>query len=120
MPDWYSVVPDCVKTNVPPTDGVALPYQDCHGYFTFGPGTAWAGPLTGQPIPEGGQVGDVLYSSTTALYIITAIGIAVSIAFFILWVVTENRKLVQQAERLRAAAGPPAGQSGPPTGTTFE
>ena len=114
MPDWYSVVPDCVKTGVPPTDGVAAAYQDCHGYFTFGSGTAWAGPLTGVPIPEGGHVGTVVYSASTALYIITAIGFIVSIAFIVLWVVTENRKLWAQTDRLRAAAsGSLASQSTP-------
>ncbi len=122
MPDWYSVAPDCIKTGDLGVgfENIASPFQDCHGFFTFGPGTAWAA-APGVPVPEGGQIGDAVFSASTALYLITAIGFAVSIAFFVLWVVTENRKLVRQAERLRAAAGGPlGGPSASQPGTTFE
>lgn len=122
MPDWYSVAPDCVKTGDLGVgfENIAGPYQDCTGFFTFGGGRIWAG-APGQPFPEGADVGTVVSGGSIALYIITALGFAVSIAFFIAWVWFENRKLVAQAERLRAAAGGPmAGPSASQPRTSFE
>ena len=122
MPDWYSVAPDCIKTTDVGVgfENVAKPFQDCTGgFFTFGTGRVWAG-APGQAVPEGGHVGQVLSGGSTALYIITAIGFAVSIAFIIAWVVFENRKLTSQAERLRAAGGPLGAPGAPPPGSTFE
>jgi hypothetical protein len=104
---WYSVAPDCVKTGDLGSgfENIASPYQDCTGFFTFGPGKAYEG-APGQPTAFGGS---------TALYIITAIGFLVSIGFFVLWVWTENAKLWTQAMALRAAGGFGA-RGGPPPG----
>ena len=123
MPDWYSVAPDCIKTGDLGAgfENLASPFADCTGYFTFGGGRVYAG-APFQPFPEGAEVGDLVSGGSTALYIITAIGFAVSIAFFVAWVWFENRKLVAQAGRLRAAAGGPLGgpSTSPQPGTSPE
>jgi hypothetical protein len=48
----------------------------------------------------------------SSYWILVAIGFAVSIAFLVAWVVTENRKLTRQAERLLQTGR--AGQVGLP------
>lgn len=50
-------------------------------YFTFGPG------------------------NTTGIYILTALGIALFALALVAWVHTENRRLEESAERLRASNG---------------
>jgi len=103
---WYSVVPDCVKTGDLGSgfENIAKPYQDCTGYFTFGPGKAYEG-APGEPAAFGGSM---------ALYIITVIGFLVSIGFIVAWVWFENNKLWAQATLLRAAGGMPAPGGVPP------
>jgi 4-amino-4-deoxy-L-arabinose transferase-like glycosyltransferase len=109
--DWYSVAPNCVVTDSEKLekfgsgfDALAPPYQDCHGFFTFGVGRQYE-LAPGAPGNHGGS---------TALYIITAIGFLVSIGFFIAWVWFENKKLWAQAMLLRAAGGRPAPGGVPP------
>ena len=43
--------------------------------------------------------------SLTGTYVLTAIGMLVMVVALIAWVVQENRKLREQAERLRSAGG---------------
>ena len=115
--DWYSVAPDCVKTTGDLGSGfenIAAPYQDCTGFFTFGQGTIYSG-APGQPFPEGAQVGDVVIGATTAIWVITVIGFAVSMGAFVAWVWFENKKLWAQAMLLRAA-GRASVPGGPPPG----
>jgi hypothetical protein len=116
-PDFYSVAPGCIQHDLPPgipySAEVVKPFEDCTGFFTFGPGREWAG-ATGYPVPEGGAVGQVLFGGSTGLYILTAIGFAVSILAFVAWVWFENLKLTDRAQKLRAAARP--AESGPPPG----
>lgn len=120
--DWYSVAPDCIKNTGDLGSGfenIAAPFQDCTGFQTFGTGTQYSG-APGQPFPEGAEVGDVVNGASIALWIITVIGFAVSIGFFIAWVWFENKKLWAQTMLLRAAgtmptpAGPSPGAPSPP------
>jgi hypothetical protein len=123
--NWiWDTAPDCIIRDAPPgnpfSQEIMDPFQQCTGFFTFGPGREWAGAAYGViPVPEGGSVGDVIISGSTGTYVLTAIGVAVMILAFIAWVWTENRKLVDRATRLRAAAAPrptpppaPAGEGG--------
>jgi hypothetical protein len=80
------------------------PFQDCTGYFTFGPGREWAFGGYVYPTPEGGSAGDVLYGGAAGIYVLTVIGVLVMILMFIAFVWTEHRKLIDRAGRLRAAA----------------
>jgi hypothetical protein len=117
-PDFYSVAPDCIHHGLPPgipfSPEIMKPYEDCTGFFTFGPGREWAFGNAVYPIPEGGHVGDVLFKGTAGIYALTAIGFVVSILFIIAWVWFEHRKLMDRAATLRAAGTPPIG--GPPAG----
>jgi hypothetical protein len=114
--DWYSVAPDCIKNTGDLGSGfenLAAPFQDCHGFFTFGAGTQYAG-APGVAVPEGGTIGAQIGGASTALWIITAIGFLVSIGAFVAWVWFENKKLWAQAMLLRAAGGMPAPGGVPP------
>src|ERR671935_245674 len=53
---WSSVAPDCVKTGDLGSgfENIAKPYQDCTGFFTFGPGKAYEG-APGEPTAFGGS-----------------------------------------------------------------
>lgn len=113
--DWYDVTPDCIKNTGDLGSGfenIAAPFQDCHGFFTFGAGTQYAG-APGVSVPEGGNIGDVVGSASIALWVITLIGFLVSIGAFVAWVWFENKKLWAQATLLRAAGGRPT-PAGPP------
>lgn len=104
---WNNSAPDCIQHNFPPGD-VATPYKDCAGFFTWGPGRNWD------------AEGNVIQGGSTSLYILTAVGFAVSILAFVAWVWFENLKLVAQAARLRAAGSRFARPSPPQPGTTLE
>jgi hypothetical protein len=82
------------------------PFEECTGFFTFGPGREWAFGGYVYPIPEGGSVGDVIYSGSAGIYTLTVIGVLVMVLAFVAWVWTEHRKLMDRAARLRAAAAP--------------
>ena len=106
-PDFYNVAPGCIKHGLPPAPApysaeILAPFKDCTGFFTFGPGKVYAG-AAGTPVPEGGQIGQVLTDPTGGLLTITAIGFLVSVLAFVAWVRVEHRKLMAQVERLRAA-----------------
>ena len=63
-------------------------YENCAGIMTFGPGTTYG---------EGGA------GATTAYYILTWIGIIVTVAVLVFWVYTENRRLHGHRLRLRGS-----------------
>lgn len=111
--NWiWDTAPDCMQHDLPAGNPFSAeimePFQECTGFFTFGPGREWGGAAYGViPVPEGGSVGDVILSGSSGLYTITVIGFAVMILAFIAWVWTEHRKLMDRATKLRAAAGPP-------------
>ena len=96
MPLLIDSSPDCVTNNegAKPADDIAdfiiqANYQDCAGFMTFGPGSTYG--------EEGaGAAGSYM--------ILTWLGIAVVVAMFVLWIVTENRTLV--AYCLRNPIGP--------------
>jgi hypothetical protein len=120
-PNWYDVTPDCIKhdlpAGIPYSSEVTAPFADCtNGFFTFGPGTDYAG-ATGVPIPEGGSLGDVVQSATFGIWFLTTVGFAVSIAAIVAWVWFEHTKLMKRAEMLRAAARPRAPEAPPPGAT---
>lgn len=88
MPAVIDSAPDCVVnetgTEAARTEDSAdfilqNDFQDCAGFMTFGPGTTYG--------PEG-QAAD------TAYYVLTWLGIAVTIIALIAWVVYENRRLI--------------------------
>jgi hypothetical protein len=71
-------------------------YQDCAGFGTFMPGSTYG--------PEG--------SGAESIYmILTWLGIVVTIAVLVAWVVYENRQLVRHVARL---GGPKPSTGGPP------
>jgi hypothetical protein len=92
MPAVIDSAPDCV-TREAGTEAARVEdsadfilqanYQDCAGFMTFGPGTAY------------GETG-----AETAYYILTYVGIAFTIGMLILWVIYENRELIREALRL--------------------
>lgn len=109
--NWiWDTAPECIVRDSPPglpfSSEVMAPFQDCTGYFTFGPGREWAFGGYVYPTPEGGSAGDVLYGGAAGIYVLTVIGILVMILMFIAFVWTEHRKLIDRAGRLRAAAAP--------------
>jgi hypothetical protein len=109
---FNSSAPDCIEhgleAGLPYSAEIAAPFQKCFeeggGFFTFGPGRSWAG-AAGQPVPEGGSIGQVIHNATAGIYVLTTIGVAVMILAFIAFVWTEHRKLMDRAAKLRAAGG---------------
>jgi hypothetical protein len=85
MPAIIDSAPDCI-TNVggakPPDDSadfiLQAAYEKCTGFMTFGPGSTYGEDGTG---------------ATSAYYVITVIGILVTIAVLVYWVYWENRRL---------------------------
>jgi hypothetical protein len=88
VPLGWESAPSCIQHDVPGADGVYKAYEKCADFFTFGPGST---------------IGTSTDGVATAYWILTALGIAVMIAAFVGWVVTEDRKLKEQAARLLAA-----------------
>ena len=86
MPLIIDSTPECVTHNegAEPADDIAdfilqANYQDCAGIMTFGPGSTY---------------GDVGASAATSHYVLTGLGMAVTLLVFVAWVVYENRRLV--------------------------
>ena len=109
-PDFYSVAPDCIQHGLPAglpySAEIAKPFEECTGFFTFGPGKQYSG-AGGQPV--GDFVGQIVGNPTAGLLVLTAIGFAVSILAFVAWVWFEHRKLMDRAAKLRAAGTPHVG-----------
>ena len=123
--NWiWDTAPGCIVHNSPPgipfSAEIMTPFQGCTevggGFFTFGPGREWAFGGYVYPTPEGGSVGDVLYGGATGIYVLTVIGVIVMILAFIAFVWTEHRKLMDRANKLRAAMQPPPPVGGPDVG----
>jgi hypothetical protein len=76
-------------------------YEKCAGIATFGHGTVYG---------EGGS------AATTQYYILTWIGIIVTIAVIVFWVIYEDRRLWTHVARIRGRSrgGPAAGVTEPP------
>jgi len=117
--NWiWDTAPDCIQTDLPPgnpfSPEVMAPFEQCTGFFTFGPGREWGFAGYVYPVPEGGSVGDVIYGGATGIYVLTVIGVLVMILAFIAFVWTEHRKLMDRANKLRAAMRPPSPPAGGP------
>jgi hypothetical protein len=100
--------PDCIQHiggAKPPDDSadfiLQAAYQKCAGIQTFGPGTVW---------------GDGGHSAATAYYVLTWIGIVVTILVLVAWVLYEDRRLWTHVARIRGRTrgGPAAGVTEPP------
>jgi hypothetical protein len=99
MPALIDSAPDCVVSNekAEPADDSAdfilqANYEDCTGFMTFGPGSTY---------------GDEGTAAETAYYILTVLGIVVTLAVLVLWVVYENRQLLGHVARIRGVGAPP-------------
>ena len=117
--NWiWDTAPSCIVRDSPPgipfSQEIMDPFQQCTGFFTFGPGREWAFGGYVYPTPEGGSAGDVLYGGATGIYLLTVIGFVVMILVFIAFVWTEHRKLIDRATQLRAMGTPHVG--GPDVG----
>ena len=111
MPLLIDSSPSCIVSNevAKPADDSAdfilqANFQDCTGFMTFGPGSTY---------------GDEGTAAETAYYILTVLGIIVTIAALVLWVVYENRQLVGHVARFRQR-GPTFGGPPPQPGTPSE
>jgi hypothetical protein len=107
MPALIDSAPSCVlsREGARPADDSAdfilqANYEDCTGFMTFGPGSTY---------------GDEGTAAETAYYILTVLGIVVTLAALVAWVIYENRQLVGHVMRIRGrgpAPSPPAPQPG--------
>ena len=109
--NWiWDTAPDCIVRDAAPglpfSAEVMEPFQQCTGFFTFGPGREWAFAGYVVPTPEGGNAGDVIFDASTGIYTLTVIGILVMILVFVAFVWTEHQKLMDRAGKLRAATAP--------------
>jgi hypothetical protein len=92
MPLLIDSSPDCVVQNqgaTPADDSVDFilqdRYADCAGFGTFMPGSTYG---------EDGSSAETLY------YILTWLGIIVTVLALIAWVIYENRQLVRHVARI--------------------
>jgi hypothetical protein len=104
MPLVINSAPDCVTHNegAKPADDISdfilqANYQDCAGFMTFGPGSTYGDEGTG---------------AETAYMILTWLGIVVTIAVLVAWVIYENRQFIRHMARGGVPPLPP--DSGPP------
>ncbi len=104
MPAIIDSAPSCIAhvSGAKPADDSAdfilqAAYQKCQGIMTFGHGTVYG---------DGGA------SATTSYYVLTWIGIVVSLLVIAAWVLYEDRRLWTHVARIRArgnGGGTPAG-----------
>ncbi len=94
MPAIIDSAPDCVKAIGEAGHGtddsadfiLQAAYDKCAGIMTFGPGSTYG--EDGAP-------------ATDAYYVLTYLGITVTILVIVLWVVYENKQLRSHVARLR-------------------
>ncbi len=98
MPAIIDSAPSCI-TSVsgakPPDDSadfiIQAAYEKCAGFMTFGPGSTYGDGGTG---------------AATQYYVVTWIGIAVTVAVLVYWVIWENRRLLTWTAARRTAGTP--------------
>ena len=105
MPALINSAPECVTTvdGAKPADDSAdfiiqAAYENCAGFMTFGPGSTY---------------GDEGAAADTAYYVLTVLGIAVTLLALVAWIVYENRRLLAFAVPAREA-GPEHAEGVPP------
>ena len=96
MPAIIDSAPECVTSvdGAKPADDAAdfiiqAAYENCAGIMTFGPGSTYG---------EGGE------GAGTAYYVLTWLGIMVTVAALVYWVYWENRRLQARVSALRSQA----------------
>jgi hypothetical protein len=108
VPAIIDSAPDCVAhvSGAKPADDsadfiVQAAYEKCQGIMTFGHGTVYG---------DGGS------SAATTYYILVWLGIIVTVAVIVAWVLSEDRRLWGHAARIRGRSrgGPAAGVTEPP------
>jgi hypothetical protein len=108
VPAIINSAPDCVAhvNGMKPADDsadfiVQAAYAKCQGIMTFGHGTVYG---------DGGS------SAATTYYILTWLGIIVTIVVIVAWVLYEDRRLSRHVRRIRGRTrgGPAAGVTEPP------
>ena len=99
MPAIIDSAPSCITrvTGAKPADDSAdfiiqAAYQKCAGIMTFGPGSTY---------------GDEGTSAAGAYYVLTWLGIAVTLAVLVCWVIWENRRLLNFTPGPRDRVGLP-------------
>jgi hypothetical protein len=103
MPLVINSAPDCITHNEKAnpddlTDFILQDnFQDCAGFMTFGPGSTYGEDGTG---------------AETAYMILTWLGIVVTIAVLVIWVIYENRQFIRHM--LRGGIGDVPPDEGPP------
>lgn len=114
MPAIIDSAPDCVKAIGEAGHGtddsadfiLQAAYDKCAGIMTWGPGSTYG---------EDGA------AATDAYYILTYVGIIVTVLVIVLWVIYENKRLREHVARIRSGGGMRAkGPSAVPPGTTPE
>jgi hypothetical protein len=102
MPGIIDSSPECVVSNenAEPADDSAdfilqANYEECAGFMTFGPGSTY---------------GDEGTAAETAYYVLTWLGIVVTVLALVAWVIYENRRLIEYSIRGRGRGPDP----GPP------
>jgi hypothetical protein len=110
MPGIINSAPDCIthdkgseSARVEDSGDFVLQanYEDCAGFGTFMPGSTY---------------GDEGSGAETLYMILTWVGIAVTIAVLVAWVLYENRRLIAAAAGARRAGGPAGGPPPQPGG----
>jgi hypothetical protein len=102
VPALINSAPDCIvsREGATPADDSAdfilqARYEDCAGFGTFMPGSTY---------------GDEGSGAETAYMILTWLGIVVTVAVLVAWVLYENRQLIRHVARFRGRSpleGPP-------------
>ena len=113
MPLLINSAPDCIVSNevAEPADDSAdfilqANFEDCAGFMTFGPGSTY---------------GDEGASAETLYYVLTVLGMVVTLLALVAWVVYENRQLVGHVARIRGrGTGGPPPQPGTPANRSSE
>lgn len=97
--------PACVQHGVSAADTTIPPFENCAGFFTFGPGGAFD--------PENPGASEFFLGASAGTVILSVIGFVVFVAALVLWIKVEHDKLTAQAARLRGVGGPPPPPAGP-------
>ena len=110
MPGVINSAPECVTTvdGAKPADDSAdfiiqAAYEDCAGFMTFGPGSTY---------------GDEGAAAETAYYILTVLGITVTLLALLAWVLYENQRVRRYAAALRRTGEHLEGDQPGPLGGT--